>query len=109
MADLAKELGGVQRLILIEISEYSLTEPGNIYEWNGAAAANVSVFELDGGATKSEVAVLDRTITVTFPDQKSVTPSDLPQVAVTSELARRLVERGTWMFFDHKELVEGKY
>lgn len=109
MAQLGKDLGGVDRLILIEIGDYRLMEPGNNYEWNGAAAANVSVFELDGGETKSELAVLDRTITVTFPDKKSMTPNDMGQQLVTSALAKRIVDRASWLFFDHMEPMKPKY
>lgn len=109
MSELAKGLGGVDRLILVEISDYRLTEPGNVYEWNGAAAANVSVFETDGSETKSELAVLDRTITVTFPDKKSMTPGDMAQSLVTSALAGRVIDRAAWLFVDHEEPVEIKY
>jgi hypothetical protein len=109
MSELAKGLGGVDRLILVEISDYRLTEPGNVYEWNGAAAANVSVFETDGSETKSELAVLDRTITVTFPDKKSMTPSDMAQSLVTSALAGRVIDRAAWLFVDHMERVKITY
>lgn len=109
MLELGKELGGVQRLILVELGEYRLTEPGNIYEWNGAAAANVSVFELDSGEAKSEMAAMDRTITVTFPDKKSMTPADITQQVVTSALAGRIIDRASWMFYDHEEKIKMPY
>ncbi len=109
MLELGKDLGGVERLILVEIGEYRLTEPGNIYEWNGAAAANVSVFELDAGEAKSEMAALDRTITVTFPDKKSMTPADISQQVVTSALAGRIIDRASWLFYDHEEKIKMPY
>src|SRR5690606_19308630 len=47
MEDYGKLAGdlGVTRLVLIDLVEYRLFEPGNSYVWDGAAVADVNVFE----------------------------------------------------------------
>ncbi|MCA9287951.1 MAG: hypothetical protein KDA05_05160, partial [Phycisphaerales bacterium] len=98
--ELAQELGGVDRLIVVDLYEYRLHEPGNRYTWDGAAQARVIDFEADerGGAT-----ALDRDIRVTFPDEQGITPTDLRREAVTSVLARRVIDRVSWLFYEHEE------
>lgn len=100
LEELAQELGGVERLIVVDLYEYRLHEPGNRYTWDGAAQARVVVFEADeyGGAT-----ALERDIRVTFPDDAGLTPNDVQREAVTSVLARRVIDRVSWLFYEHEE------
>lgn len=107
MGEMAKELGGVQRIVMIEIYEYRLNEPGNAYEWDGTAAANVSVIETDG--PMEDDFAFQRSISVKFPDQKGTGPTEITQTLVNSALASRLVDRASWLFYRHEELNALKY
>jgi hypothetical protein len=95
------EMLGVERLVVVEIIEYSLHEPGNQYVWDGVAAVLVQVFEADSGLPDDPV--YEKTIRITFPDQKGFLRTDIPEAAVTSELSNRVVNRVAWLFYDHEE------
>lgn len=99
--DLASDLGGVDRVILIELGEYRLNEPGNAYEWSGVASGGVRVIEADGAY--GDAYAFDKSVRVQFPDQKGVGPEQLGRVAVSSTLAKRFIDRVTWLMYDHQE------
>jgi len=104
--ELAKELG-VDRLIIVELLEYRLNDPGNQYVWNGLATGSVGVTEADG-PVPDEFA-FQKPISVAFPDKEGFTPTDLQQQVVATELARRFVDRATWPFYSHEEPYYPKY
>ncbi|MEZ6242859.1 MAG: hypothetical protein R3B57_07420 [Phycisphaerales bacterium] len=95
------KLLGVQRLIVIELTEYHLHEPGNQYVWEGAAAGSVSVYESDSGLPDDPI--YDKAIRVTFPDGTGYMSTEMSQATVTSELSRRFINRCAWLFYDHEE------
>ncbi len=95
------EMLGVERLVVIEIIEYSLHEPGNQYVWDGVASVLVTVYESDSGLPDDPV--YEKAIRVTFPDARGFMRTDIPEAAVTSELSNRLVNRIAWLFYDHEE------
>lgn len=105
-ADLAKELG-VERVVYVDLSDFALTDPGNPYVYNGVAAGNIHVVEADG-PTPGEFA-FSEPVRVKFPDFDGLSPSQLPREAVMTELARRLIERSAWMFYEHEEKNTIKY
>eukprot|EP00913_Durusdinium_trenchii_P006282 g5894.t1 len=82
--DVAKMLG-VERLIMIELYEYQLHEPGNRYVWDGVAAGAVTVYEADSGIPDDPI--FEQAIRVSFPDGTGYMESDIAQSGVTSELA----------------------
>lgn len=100
-SDVAKELGGVERLVIVEITEFRLNDPGNSYLWEGVANATISVVETDS-AFSDEVSY-NKAVAVDFPDQAGFGPTDLTAAAVRTELARRLLDRASWLFFGHQE------
>ncbi|MFO0832091.1 MAG: hypothetical protein U0637_09625 [Phycisphaerales bacterium] len=104
---LAEDLGGIQRLVLVEVVEYRLNEVGNAYEWDGAASGSVRVVEVDGGAI--DTFAFDKLVNVRFPDKKGVTPDDVSRSAMTSALALRFIDRTTWNFYAHEEPMEPEY
>lgn len=104
--DVARMLG-VERLIVVDVTEYRLTEPGNRYIWDGSATAYIEVYESDGPAPDDPI--YERAIRVTFPDFGGVLREELPETAVSSELSRRLAERVAWLFYDHEEDPQLKY
>lgn len=99
--ELAERLGGVQRLIIIEITEYRLRESGNRYLWDGQAAGLVSVMESDGPLP--DQPIFQRQIRVRFPDGSGFSDDDMSAQLVQSALAQRFSNRAAWLFFDHEE------
>ncbi len=76
MSDLAKDLGGVKRLVYVEMDEYRLHQPGNQYEWDGVASGTISVIEVDS-ALPDDFA-FQRQINVKFPDKSGMGPKRGP-------------------------------
>lgn len=99
-SELAAELG-VQRLVVVELQEYRLHEPGNQYLWEGVAAGTVSVIEADSALP--DEPVFERFVRVGFPDAQGFGPRDLGEDLVHSTLAKRFVDRASWLFYDHQE------
>jgi len=98
---------GVDRLIVIEIIEYRLHDPGNRYTWNGVASGIVEVYEIDSGLPDDPA--YEQTIAVGFPDRQGLLEEEAPERMITSELSRRFSERIAWLFYQHKEPNEIKY
>ncbi len=98
------ELGeqlGVDRLIIVELIEYRLHEPGNRYTWNGVASGIVEVYEID--SSLPDDPIYEHSIAVRFPDKEGMLEEELPRNVVTSELSRRFGQRVAWLFFEHEE------
>ncbi len=95
------EMLEVERLIVFELIEYSLHEPGNQYIWDGSAAGIVTVYESDSGFPDDPV--FEKTIRIKFPDSRGFMRNDIPEAAVTTELANRLTNRIAWLFYTHEE------
>lgn len=97
---LAKDLE-VERLVYVDIQSFALTEPGNPYLYSGVASGTVNVIEADS-ATPSVFAFTEA-VRVTYPDQTGTSEQQMPRDVVFRELARRLIERSAWMFYEHEE------
>lgn len=95
------EMLGVQRLIVIEVIDYRLQEPGNQYVWDGVASVLVTVFESDSGFPDDPV--YEKALRVTFPDSTGLLRTDINEQTVTSELSNRIVNRVAWLFYEHEE------
>lgn len=91
----------VTRLIIIEVYEFRVSEPGNTYVWDGLAAARLGIVELDGYAPNEFTFVKD--IQVRFPDGQGFGPQDMPITTVTSNLLQRLIDRTSWLLYEHQE------
>ncbi len=92
---------GVDRLIIIELYEYRLNEPGNRYVWDGLAAATVGIVEMDSGYPNE--FVFSKEVQVGFPDQTGLGPTDYSSQQVRNTLDKRLIDRITWIMYDHQE------
>lgn len=101
LTDLAKELGGVDRLVYVDLYEFRLNDPGNAYLWEGIAAGNVSVVETDSPVPDD--FAFQQEIQIKFPDAAGMGPNDLSAAAVRTELARRFIERACWLMYNHEE------
>ena len=98
--DIAEEFG-VDRLIVVDISEFRLNQPGNQYIWDGLAIARVGVIEADSAIPDDFVFTKD--IAVAYPDGKGFTKNDFSRRHVYGFLERRLVDRVSWLFYEHEE------
>ncbi len=98
--ELAKQLG-VDRLVMVELLEFRLNEPGNQYLWDGVAAATVGVIEAD--APLPDEYVFERSIRMTYPDKQGFGQGDMSEDAVASVLMKRFVDRASWLFYTHEE------
>jgi len=103
---LAEEFG-VDRLIVVEIYEYRLNEPGNAYLWDGLIAAKVGVVEADG-PIPGEFS-FSKDIQVRFPNETGMGPSDFTRSQVQAGVEQRFVHRVTWLFFEHQEAYYPEY
>jgi hypothetical protein len=107
MSQIARDLGGVERVIFIDVYEFRLHDPGNAYLWEGQASATVSVVETD--SVTPDAFAYQRSVSVPFPDQRGVSRQDVPEELVASALLSRLVDRASWIFYTHEEPYEAKY
>ena len=105
--DLGKALGGVQRLVFVELTEFRTKEPGNEYLYDGVCAGTISVAETD--SKLADYYTFERSVLVKFPDDRGRRPDEIPETAIRSELLRRFVDRATWPFYTHEEPYYPKY
>lgn len=103
-AKLAEDLGGVDQVIMIEITEFRMHEPGNKYVWDGRASARISV-----GDAKDDDFVFDRVVEVKYPDGESYSQEEIQGSQVMSALLVRLLDRASWLFYDHEEMMRPEY
>lgn len=106
LGELAEELG-VERLVFIEIWEYRLNDPGNSYLWEGVAQASVGV--IDPTSALPDEFVFEKQVRVGFPDGPGFGPAEISRKVVSSALLSRLVDRASWLFYDHQEPYYPKY
>lgn len=105
-AELAEDLG-VTRLVLVELQEYRLNDPGNQYLWDGVAAASVNVIEAD--STIPDDYAYSNLVQVKFPNKQGIGPAEMGREVVASALVGRLVDRVTWLFYTHQEPYYPEY
>ena len=101
--EVAAELG-VTRLVVIQLDEFRLTEPGNQYVWDGRASGNLLVVEADS-YIEDDVR-LEHYVDVKYPFRPNTTVDELPADAVYLELLRRFSNRVSWYFYRHQERYE---
>lgn len=100
-AELARDLGDVDRIILIEVYEFRTNEPGNRHVWDGVAAGTLAVLETDGSFP--EDYAFQRPLAVRFPDDTGRGPDDFTAAFVASVLVQRFSQRAAWLLYDHEE------
>lgn len=96
-SEVAGELG-VDRLVVVDVQEFRLNDPGNRFLYDGVAAATIAVIEADG-FSPDDIA-FEFFVNVTFPDAGGFGPEDFSQQEVASVLMTRFVNRATWPFYD---------
>jgi len=92
---------GVDRLVVIDLYEFRLNDPGNAYLWSGVGAGDVGVVEADGPL--GDDFAYSKAVAVRFPDQDGYGPTDYTADQIAAVLEKRFVDRVTWLFYDHEE------
>ncbi len=105
--ELGKELGGVERLVFVELQEFRLIDPGNKYEWNGVATGIVGVAELD--SITPDALSYEQIVSVKFPDKQGSSAEDMVANIVASTLIARFTDRASWLFYKHEEPYYPEY
>lgn len=95
--ELAEDLG-VDRLVVVDLREFRLNDPGNRYLYDGVADATIGVIEADS-AYPDDIA-FELFVNVTFPDAGGFGPEDFTRQQVMSVLLKRFLDRATWPFYD---------
>jgi hypothetical protein len=103
---LAKELA-VERVVYVDLQDFTLTDPGNPYIYNGVASGTIHVIDPES-ATPGEFA-FGEAVRVKYPDMSGMGPTQIPRNQVLSELARRFIERSAWALYTHEEPNVIKY
>lgn len=91
----------VDRVVLVDVVEFRLNPPGNRWLWEGAAAANVTVFERDG--VDPDAGADQYSVTAKFPKEDSVPRESLRQEQVEAGLVGTFARNIAWLFHDHTE------
>lgn len=100
--DIAKELG-VDRLIIIDLYEYRLHPPGNRYEWQGVAAANVRIIEADESAIDPNFPAAEFNVIARYPRVDGVVLDSASARNIEAGLLIEFVRQTVWLFYEHKE------
>jgi len=100
---IADELN-VDRVVLIDLYEYRLNPPGNMYLWEGVAAANVGVIERNGLDPDSFAMTFD--VRERFPKKEGIGRESATAGDIQTGLLTKFVQRCAYLFYDH---IEDKY
>jgi hypothetical protein len=103
---IAKDLA-VDRVVYIDLQDFALTDPGNVYVYNGVASGVVHVIEAQS-STPGEFA-FGEAVRVQYPDMSGLSPNEIPKSEVLSILAKRFVDRCSWLMYTHDEPNAIKY
>ncbi len=98
--EIAEELN-VDRVVYVDIYEYRLNPPGNRWEWEGMAAANIGVVERGGLAPDSFVST--HHVAAKFPDKPGIDRDSADARVIEEGLLREFVKRTAWIFHEHLE------
>lgn len=99
-SELAKSLGA-ETLLVVDLYEFRLHEPGNAWLWEGRAAGRIDVIETAGALPDD--SSFSRDVSVKFPDGSGHDRSEFTETQVLSVLTSRLIDRISWLFYDHQE------
>lgn len=99
-SELARRLD-VTRLVLIELTDYRLHEPGNVNIWRGVISGNIAVAEADG--PKPDDLVYDTAVTVAYPPDKPAGVLDADQRTIRFGVLDLFSRAAAGKFYDHEE------
>jgi len=97
----------VDRLIVVDLYEFRLREPGNRYVWNGMISSRIGVLEAESGAGNE--FMFTRELRIRYPDDGGYTAADFTEAHIEASLKDRFANRAAWLFFDHEEPNQIRY
>ncbi|MAC18121.1 MAG: hypothetical protein CMJ23_00285 [Phycisphaerae bacterium] len=95
---------GVERVIWLDLFEFRLHPPGNRWQWDGAASANIGIVEIDGFDPDSFGEAFD--VSSTFPNVPELGRESATASQIQTGLLATFVQKAGWLFYDH---IEDKY
>jgi hypothetical protein len=104
-SELARRLG-VNRLLLIELTDYRLHEPGNVNIWRGVIAGSVAVAEADG--PRPDDLVYDAPVMVAYPPDKPMGVLNADQRTIRFGTLDLFALAAAGKFYDHDEKVKNR-
>lgn len=91
----------VDRLVLIELVDYRLHEPGNSSIWKGTVSANVGVAETDG--PRPNDMAYSTSVTASYPPNKPLGVVDADQQTIRLGMIDQFGRVAAGKFYDHQE------
>ena len=88
----------VDRLVVIDLVEYRLNEPGNAHLWDGRAVARVEVYEAEYESNEPAFA---SEVRVKYPDGTGYSRQEMSGRQVAANLQSRLIDRCCWLMYEH--------
>lgn len=104
-SDVAAALG-VERVIIVDIYEYRYNPPGNRYEWEGVAGANIRIIESDPDSFDPDTPADEFSVIARYPDNQAVLAYNTPKDSIEAGLLLTFTQQVAWLFYDH---VQPKY
>ncbi len=99
--EIAKSLG-VDRVVYIDLQNYTLTPPGNQWLWEGRCSAMIGIieadsYEHDGFADTYEIMVM-------FPRRPAVlSREEASEGTIEQGLLNEFIKESSWLFYFHEE------
>jgi hypothetical protein len=94
----------VERIVYIDVAQFSTHEPGNSYEWRGMLVSRVKVAEADAAEPNNFAYAQD--VSTRFPPDKPVGVLDTDDATIRAGLLGQFAQRVSWLFYSHQETVE---
>lgn len=95
---------GVQRIVVIDVQDYRLHEPGNAVMYRGVISARVEAAEAD--SARPDDAVYSTMVTVAFPPDRPEGVPDANAMAIRKGVLDSFARTVGWKFYDHSETRE---
>ncbi|MEX0777813.1 MAG: hypothetical protein WD042_19095 [Phycisphaeraceae bacterium] len=99
---LVKRLG-VERIVYVDLSQYSTHEPGNASLWQGVIAGGVSVVEAE--AADPNNLAFSHAIRAAFPEGREIGVTGADNQTVEIGVLKTFAKKVAWLFYDHEETV----
>ncbi len=99
--DIAKTLK-VDRVVYIDLQNYSLNPPGNQWLWEGRCSAMIGIIEADGVEHDGFADTYE--IVASFPKRPSVlSKEEASEATIRDGLLQDFIKKTAWLFYLHEE------
>ena len=99
---------GVDRLVIIDLSEYRTNESGNANVWRGTVAGTVAVYEADGENPNNRS--FEKTLRVEYPDdtQFGMISDNVNAATIETAMLEVFALKAGGLFYDHEVVPSGR-